>query len=71
VPVASRPEVAVVVLTRLTSSSLLNIALKNGAQTALQKTMTSGDILDKAILKAISTVTAEKKKDQSRLGSQD
>jgi DNA-binding NarL/FixJ family response regulator len=62
VPVATRPEVAVVVLTRLTSLSLLNIALKNGAQAVLQKAMISGDILDKAILKAISNVTAEKGK---------
>jgi len=66
VPIASRPEVAVVVLTRLTSSSLLNIALKNGAQAVSQKSMTSCDSLDKAILKAISTVTAEKGKHTRR-----
>ena len=71
VPVASHPEVGVVVLTRLNNPSLLNIALKNGAQGVLQKSMTSGDVLDKAILKAISAVTAEKKKQTRNLRSLD
>ena len=61
VPIASHPEVAVVVLTRLTSPSLHNIALKNGAQAVFDKSLTSGDILEKAIFKGISTVRAEKK----------
>ena len=56
VPRAYRPEIAVIVLTRLSSDLLLDLAIRNGAQTAYFKTITSGDILDKIILKAVSTV---------------
>jgi PleD family two-component response regulator len=61
IPVASRPGIAVVVLTRLTSPSLLDLAVKKGAKYALHKPSTSGDILDKAALNAISIVRSEKK----------
>jgi len=56
VPHPSHPEIAVVVLTGLSNLFLLELALKNGAQAALHKTMTRGDTLDIAIVKAISTV---------------
>ena len=56
VPNAHRPEAAVIVLTRITNESLLEVAIRNGAQASLLKTQTSGDTLDKAILTAISTV---------------
>ena len=56
VPRVFHPEIAVVVLTRLPNQFLLDLAIKNGAQAALYKAITSGDILDKAILKAIATV---------------
>jgi DNA-binding NarL/FixJ family response regulator len=55
-PLARSPEVAVIILTQLTSQALLELAIKNGAQAALHKSSTSGDILDKAVMKAISTV---------------
>jgi DNA-binding NarL/FixJ family response regulator len=59
-PQASHPEIAVIVLTKLSNHFLLELALKNGAQAAFMKNMTSGDILDKAILKALATVQKEK-----------
>jgi len=60
VPRVHHPEIAVIVLTRIPNQFLLELALKNGAQAAFHKTMTCGDILDKAILKAISIVQREK-----------
>jgi DNA-binding NarL/FixJ family response regulator len=60
VPRARHPEIAVIVLTRLPNQFLLELALKNGAQAAFCKTMTSGDILEKTVLKALSTVQKEK-----------
>jgi DNA-binding NarL/FixJ family response regulator len=61
VPRVYHPEIAVIVLTRLPNQFLLELALKNGAQAALQKTMTSGDILEKTIMKAISIVRRNRK----------
>jgi two-component system KDP operon response regulator KdpE len=56
VPRVYHPEIAVVILTRLPNPFLLDLAIKNGAQAALQKTLGSGDLLAPSILKAISTV---------------
>ncbi len=56
VPRALQPEIAVIVLTTLSNPFLLELAMKNGAKAAFHKTMMSGDILDKAVFKAISTV---------------
>ena len=61
VPRVYQPEIAVIVLTRLANQYLLGAALKNGAQAAFYKPMATGDILDKAILKAISTVPKNRK----------
>ena len=65
VPVVRHPEIAVIVLTRLTNQNLLNLATKNGAQAALQKTVTSGDVLDQVVLKVIANVNSEKEKRKS------
>ena len=62
VPRAQHPEIAVIVLTRLNNPHLLEVALKNGAQAALYKPMTSGDVLDKTIVKAISRVKNDRKR---------
>jgi DNA-binding NarL/FixJ family response regulator len=62
VPVARYPKVAVIVLTRLTNQSLLDMAVQNGAQAYLIKSRTSGDLLDKFIFKAISTVQRDRKR---------
>jgi two-component system KDP operon response regulator KdpE len=56
VPRAYHPEIAVIILTRLPNPFLLDLAIKNGAQVALQKTLGSGDLLAPSILKAISAV---------------
>lgn len=61
VPRVHQPETAVIVLTRLANQYLLGAALKNGAQSALYKPMTTGDMLDKAILKAMSIVPKDGK----------
>jgi two-component system KDP operon response regulator KdpE len=53
---AYHPEIAVVILTRLPNQFLLELAIKNGAQAALQKTVGSGDLLVPSICKAISAV---------------
>lgn len=46
VPRTFRPEIAVIILTRLPNPFLLDLAIKNGAQAALQKTVGSGDLLE-------------------------
>jgi DNA-binding NarL/FixJ family response regulator len=56
VPRTYRPEIAVVVLTRLPNRFLLDLAMKNGARAAFQKTVGIGDLLEESILKAIATV---------------
>jgi DNA-binding NarL/FixJ family response regulator len=56
VPRAYHPEIAVIILTRLPNPFLLDLAIKNGAQVALQKTLGSGDLLAPSILKAVSAL---------------
>ncbi len=56
VPRAYHPEIAVIILTRLPNPFLLDVAIKNGAQAALQKIVGSGDLLAPSILRAISRV---------------
>ena len=56
VPRAYHPEIALIILTRLPNQFLLDLAIKNGAQAALRKTLGSGDLLAPSILKAISLV---------------
>lgn len=63
VPVARAPEVPVIVLTKLTSLALLQVARLNGAQAILQKDTASGDDLEKAVLKAMATVQKDPKKE--------
>lgn len=56
VPHASHPEIAVIVLTRLHNHFLLELAIKNGAQAALDRNMVSGELLERTILRAIARV---------------
>ena len=44
-----RPGMAVIILTRLDNQSLLEAALTMGARFSLRKSLTSGDLLNKAI----------------------
>ncbi|HJT21948.1 MAG TPA: response regulator [Nitrospira sp.] len=68
VPIAHRPQVAVIVLTRLMHQSVLQVSLRVGAHTAMSKTHASGDLLDLAILKAISKVPQRKEGEQTLTG---
>ena len=56
VPRAYHPEIAVIVLTRLSNQFMLYHALKNCAQFAFKKTVGSGDLLEQSIPKAVSIV---------------
>ena len=60
IPHVQHPEIAVVILTRLANPHLLAGAIQNGAQAAFYKGMASGDILNTAILKAISTTQMDR-----------
>ena len=57
---ACHPEMAVVVLTGLPNPYLLELALKNGAQAALQKMTPSGHMLERSILNAIAGVKRDR-----------
>ena len=60
------PKIPIIVLTRLTNPFLLELAVKNGAVAALCKNTTSGDVLDKTILRAVSRVPLGRKKETPR-----
>ena len=56
VPDRRRPEIAVLILSRLSNPTLAKMALENGAQASLIKQNTSADALDEAIKKAVTSV---------------
>jgi len=66
VPIASRPRVAVVVLTLMTHRGLWELAKQNGAFACLHKDYTTGEDLDKAIQRAIAFVGQMPKEDRYR-----
>ena len=66
VPIASRPHVAVVVLTLMTHPSVWELAKQNGAYVCLAKKFTSGDDLDKAIQRAMAFVEQMPREDRYR-----
>jgi len=59
IPDRKRPEIAVVVLTRLRNPSLHETVLYHGAQAYLVKQLTSADALDKAIQRAVTSVASK------------
>jgi DNA-binding NarL/FixJ family response regulator len=59
---ACHPQMAVVILTGLSNEYLLDLALKNGAQAALQKRMPAAKMLEESILKAIATVKQDRER---------
>ena len=61
-----RPEIAVIVLTRIYNLGFLKAAVTNGAQAALFKSMASGDILEKTVLKAMASVQRHRKEPTDR-----
>ena len=62
VPRTWRRDLPVIVLTRVANRFLWESSVKNGAQAAFYKPMTSGDMLGKAILKAMATISRERKR---------
>jgi CheY-like chemotaxis protein len=64
VPIASRPSIAVLVLTNRTQRRLHELARQNGAYACFVKKFTSGDDLERAILRAMAFVGRMPKDDQ-------
>jgi CheY-like chemotaxis protein len=56
VPIASRPNIAVLAVTNRTQRGLHEIAKQNGAYACFVKKFTSGDDLERAILRAMAFV---------------
>jgi DNA-binding NarL/FixJ family response regulator len=65
VPIARHPEIAVIILTHFPFQSLYEAALKNGAFAVLYKPLTSGDLLNETIMKAVSAIPRDYKKAQA------
>ena len=61
VPRVCHPEVAIIILTHIDVETFPEHALKNGALAYLVKSRTSGDDLDKVILKALAIVPPAQK----------
>jgi len=66
VPIASRPHVAVIALTDRTMRGIHETAMQNGAYTCFVRQFTSGDDLERAILRAMAFVGRMPKEDQYR-----
>jgi DNA-binding NarL/FixJ family response regulator len=66
VPIASRPNVAVIVLTNRLQRGLQQTARQNGAYACFVKQLMSGDDLDRAIQRAIAFVGRMPKEDRYR-----
>ena len=66
VPLASKPHVAVVVLTLLTHPGVWRLAKENGAHACLAKEYTTGEDLDRAIQRAVAFVGQLPKEDRLR-----
>jgi DNA-binding NarL/FixJ family response regulator len=60
---ASRPQVAVIVLSHMTHQGVWELAKQSGAYTCLAKKITSGEDLDRAIQRAVSLVGQMPKED--------
>ena len=56
VPIASRPQVAVIVLTQMTDRGISELATQNGAYASFVKRHTTGEDLDRAIQRGVSLV---------------
>ena len=56
VPIASRPQVAVIVLTQMTHRGISELAMQNGAYVCFVKRHTTGEDLDRAIQRAVALV---------------
>jgi DNA-binding NarL/FixJ family response regulator len=66
VPAATRPQIAVVVLTLITHRGVWDLAKQSGAYTCLHKDPTKGEDLDKAIQRAVAFVGQMPKEERDR-----
>ena len=66
IPIARRPSIAVLMLTNNAQRGLHQIAIQNGAYACFVKQFTSGEDLDRAILRAMAFVGWKPKEDQHR-----
>ena len=66
VPLVRRPNVAVIILTRLTDRGLYALAMQNGAYVCFHKPHTTSDDLDRAINRAIGFIGLLPKEDRYR-----
>jgi CheY-like chemotaxis protein len=66
VPIASRPKIAVIVLTLMTHPGIWRLAKESGAHACLAKDFTSGEHLDRAIQRAVAFVGSLPKEDRYR-----
>jgi CheY-like chemotaxis protein len=66
VPIARKPQMAVVVLTVQTQPGIWELAKQNGAYTCLAKRFTAGEHLDISIQRAIAFVEQMPKEDRHR-----
>jgi DNA-binding NarL/FixJ family response regulator len=66
VPLARKPRIAVIVLTKLTHRGLWELAVKNGAYVCFHKSHTTGEDLDRAIQRAIAFVGQMPKEERIR-----
>ena len=65
-PNASRPNVAVIVLSHIGYSRLWELAKENGVYACFLKQQTSAEMLDKAIQRAVACVGQMPKEDRHR-----
>jgi DNA-binding NarL/FixJ family response regulator len=66
IPRASKPRIAVIVLTQLTHRGLCELAKNNGAYVCFVKRHTTGEDLDRAIQRAVALVGQMPKEDRCR-----
>ena len=66
VPLVSRPQIAVIVLTLMTHPAVWRLAKENGAYTCLAKEFTTGEYLNNAIRRAVAFVGKMPKEDRYR-----
>ena len=66
VPIANKPDIAVVVLTTMTHRGVWELAKQNGAYVCLAKQFTSGEDLDRAIQCAVAFVGEMPKEERYR-----
>lgn len=66
VPIASRPQIAVIVLTQMPQRAVWDLAKTSGAYECLVKPCVSGEDLDRAIQRAIAFVGQMPKEDRRR-----